>query len=59
MRFTGILPPEEFRIVTRAHVIEWRKDLEHPGSEAIPVDRPDLEDIILEQPPDGALDLQL
>jgi site-specific recombinase XerD len=28
MRFTGIVRPEEFRIVTRAHVIEWRKDLE-------------------------------
>jgi len=28
MRFTGIARPEEFRIVTRAHVIEWRKDLE-------------------------------
>jgi hypothetical protein len=27
MRFTGIARPEEFRIVTRAHVIEWRKDL--------------------------------
>jgi integrase/recombinase XerD len=28
MRFTGIARPEEFRIVTRAHIIEWRKDLE-------------------------------
>jgi len=28
MRFTGITRPEEFRIITRAHVIEWRKDLE-------------------------------
>src|SRR6202023_1626877 len=28
MRFTGISRPEEFGIVTRAHVIEWRKDLE-------------------------------
>ena len=28
MRFTGIVRPEEFRMVTRAHVIEWRKDLE-------------------------------
>src|SRR6516225_6803678 len=27
MRFTGILRPEEFRIVTRAHVIAWRDDL--------------------------------
>jgi hypothetical protein len=24
MRFTGIARPEEFRIVTRAHVIAWR-----------------------------------
>ena len=24
MRFTGIRRPEEFRIVTRAHVIAWR-----------------------------------
>src|ERR1017187_1639682 len=27
MRFTGISKPEEFRIVTRAHVIAWRDDL--------------------------------
>ena len=27
MRFTGIVRPEEFRIVTRAHVIAWRDDL--------------------------------
>jgi len=27
-RFVGIKSPEEFRIVTRAHVIAWRKDLE-------------------------------
>jgi integrase/recombinase XerD len=27
MRFTGILRPEEFRTVTRAHVIAWRDDL--------------------------------
>jgi site-specific recombinase XerD len=27
MRFTGIAKPEEFRIVTRAHVIAWRDDL--------------------------------
>jgi integrase/recombinase XerD len=26
-RFTGITRPEEFRIVTRAHVIAWREDL--------------------------------
>jgi len=28
MRFLGITQPGEFRIVTRAHVIAWRKDLE-------------------------------
>jgi integrase/recombinase XerD len=27
MQFTGILQPEEFRIVTRAHVIAWRDEL--------------------------------
>lgn len=27
MRFTGIQRPEEFRTVTRAHVIAWRDDL--------------------------------
>ena len=27
MRFTGIVRPEEFRSVTRAHVIAWRNDL--------------------------------
>ena len=27
-RFVGIRHPEEFRTVTRAHVIAWRKDLE-------------------------------
>jgi integrase/recombinase XerD len=27
MRFTGIMRPEEFRTVTRAHVIAWRDDL--------------------------------
>ena len=27
MRFTGIMRPEDFRIVTRAHVIAWRDDL--------------------------------
>jgi integrase/recombinase XerD len=31
MRFTGIVRPEEFRIVTRAHVIAWRDDLERRG----------------------------
>jgi site-specific recombinase XerD len=33
MRFTGIVRPEEFRIVTRAHVIAWRDDLERRGLE--------------------------
>lgn len=27
MGFTGIAHPEEFRIVTRAHVVAWRDDL--------------------------------
>ena len=27
MHFTGIQKPEEFRIITRAHVIAWRKSL--------------------------------
>src|SRR5882762_43195 len=27
MRFTGIVKPEEFRQITRAHVIAWRKTL--------------------------------
>jgi hypothetical protein len=31
MRFTGILRPDEFRIVTRAHIIAWRDDLERRG----------------------------
>ena len=26
MRFTGIVRPEEFRTVTRAHIIAWRDD---------------------------------
>ena len=28
MIFTGIARPEEFRLVTRSHVIGWRKELE-------------------------------
>ena len=28
MRFVGITNPEQFRVVTRAHVIAWRKELE-------------------------------
>jgi site-specific recombinase XerD len=31
MRFTGIRRPEEFRTVTRAHVIAWRDDLTRRG----------------------------
>jgi site-specific recombinase XerD len=31
MRFTGITRPEEFRVVTRAHVIAWREDLVRRG----------------------------
>ena len=28
MHFVGILNPSDFRLVTRAHLIAWRKDLE-------------------------------
>ena len=28
MRFTGIVQPEEFRLVTRSHALAWRADLE-------------------------------
>ena len=31
MRFTGIVRPEEFRTVTRAHVIAWRDELVRRG----------------------------
>jgi len=31
MHFVGIQQPEEFRIVTRPHVLAWRKDLEGRG----------------------------
>lgn len=31
MAFTGIAQPEEFRAVTRAHVLAWRADLERQG----------------------------
>jgi integrase/recombinase XerD len=31
VRFTGIARPEEFRTVTRAHVIAWRDDLVRRG----------------------------
>jgi site-specific recombinase XerC len=33
MQFAGIVRPEEFRIVTRAHVIRWRDDLVGRGLE--------------------------
>jgi hypothetical protein len=36
MTFTGVRTPIELRLITRAHVIAWRKDLDHrqlaPGS---------------------------
>jgi integrase/recombinase XerD len=31
MRFTGIARPEDFRTVTRAHIIAWRDDLVRRG----------------------------
>jgi site-specific recombinase XerD len=31
MRFTGIVRPEEFRTVTRAHIIAWREALAERG----------------------------
>ena len=34
MRFTGIEQPEEFRTVTRAHVIAWRDELAGRGLSA-------------------------
>jgi hypothetical protein len=34
MSFTGIRKPEEFRAVTRAHVIAWRDDLTQRGRPA-------------------------
>ena len=33
MRFAGIERPEEFRTVTRAHIIAWRDDLVRRGSD--------------------------
>lgn len=39
MRFIGITKPEEFRTVTRAHVIAWRKELEHQELAAASVRR--------------------
>lgn len=37
--FVGIHRPEEFRIVTRAHVIAWRKDLERRALSAATIRR--------------------
>ena len=31
VRFTGITRPDEFRVVTRAHVIAWRDELARRG----------------------------
>ena len=33
--FVGIVRPDEFRTVTRAHLIAWRKDLERAGARAV------------------------
>src|SRR2546427_10750085 len=38
-RFVGIERPEEFRSVTRAHVIAWRNDLERRGCAPPPIQR--------------------
>ena len=37
MRFTGIARPDEFRSVTRAHVIAWRDELVHRGLSSMTV----------------------
>src|SRR5205823_14085674 len=39
MRFTRITNPEVFRVVTRAHLIAWRKDLEARGNEGSTIRR--------------------
>jgi site-specific recombinase XerD len=39
MRFAGIQSPEEFRVVTRAHLIAWRKDLEGRACEGSTIRR--------------------
>ena len=39
MRFVGIHQPHEFRTVTRAHVIAWRKELEHQSLAAASIRR--------------------
>lgn len=38
-RFVGIIRPEEFRAVTRAHVIAWRRELEGRGCAPTTVQR--------------------
>jgi integrase/recombinase XerD len=39
MRFTGIKKPEEFRIVTPAHIIAWRDDLMQRGLSGVTIRR--------------------
>src|SRR6266849_10633241 len=39
MRFAHITNPEVFRVVTRAHLIAWRKDLERWGCEGSTIRR--------------------
>jgi hypothetical protein len=39
MRFARITNPEVFRVVTRAHLIAWRKDLEGRGCEGSTIRR--------------------
>jgi integrase/recombinase XerD len=39
MRFTGIVKPEEFRIVTPAHIIAWRDDLMRRGLAGVTIRR--------------------
>jgi hypothetical protein len=38
MDFTGIARPDEFRVVTRAHVLAWR----NPSGQKYMADRPEL-----------------
>jgi site-specific recombinase XerD len=38
-QFVGIVEPKEFRTITRAHVIAWRKDLERRGCAATTIQR--------------------
>jgi hypothetical protein len=42
MGFTGIVRPEEFRTVTRAHIIAWRDDLVRRGlKSSVPIENGD------------------